>query len=216
MTLNDLLKDYQTGQDETQLQSFVLGGRTPWGTYKQALRELYKRVRGLRQMQTDIDLLLIDIEELELSPHPTCPFEYKRTAIKIRQKQGQLEEANRSLTDLKREAAIFYRTAAELKLQLGDITPEKRVELDRAEWMHWHLKKAALDKLTTGRISEVVLKNLYSIPLSERMQWFKQLEKNPEKFIEDGEYGVKAIPPPTEDDIKLLEQEIADDNLITD
>jgi hypothetical protein len=54
--LNDLLLDHRTGQDATQIGSFVLGGRTPWGTYKQAIRELYKRARGLRQMITDRDL----------------------------------------------------------------------------------------------------------------------------------------------------------------
>lgn len=215
MTLNDLLNDHQTGQDDVQLNQFVLGGRTQWGTYKQALRELYKRVRGLRQMQTDLDLLLIDIEELERQITTEVGYEKRRAEIQLRQKFGALEEANRSLLDLKREAAIFYRAAAELKMELGDITDERRTELDKHEWMHWLVKQGQLGKLTTGRLPEVVLKNAYAMPEVDRRQLLQALSSSAEHFIEQGEYGMQALPPPTEEDIQLLEQEIRDDNLIT-
>jgi hypothetical protein len=203
----DLLKDHQTGQDETQLQSFVLGGRTPWGTYKQALRELYKRVRGLRQMQTDIDLLRLDIEELTLEVDDGG-IEAKRAYVNLRQKHGQLEEANRGLADLKREATVFWREANRLKAVIGEVTPERRVELDREEWRHWHVKQGMIGKLTTGRLPDVVLKNLCSITTEERREWLLLLQGDPEKFIEDGEYGAMALPPPSDDDVLMLEREI--------
>jgi len=215
MKLNDILNDHQTGQDDIQLQSFVLGGRTPWGTYKQALRELYKRVRGIRDSQTELDLLLIDIEELENGQSPVDTFEYRRAAVKLRQKRGQLEEANRGLNDLKRECAIFYREARKLKEVIGEVTPERRTELDREEWKHWLIKTAALGKLTTGRIPEVVLKNAYGMSEEERNELLSSISVNPEHFIERGEYGISAVPPPSEEDIKLLEREISDDHLIS-
>jgi hypothetical protein len=214
MKIMELLKDHQTGQDETQLQSFVLGGRTPWGTYKQALRELYKRVRGLRISQTETDLLAIDIEEKQKESENTEGLALRRANIELRQLYGQMEEAERGLVDLKREAAIFWREANKLKLLIGEFTPERRIQLDREEWMHWHIKKGMIGKLITGIVPEVVLANLYSISAEERKKWLELLEGNPEKFIEEGEYGVMPLPPPSQEDIALLEEEIENDNLI--
>lgn len=210
--LNELLKDHRTGQDSMQLGSFVLGGRTKWGTYKQALRELYKRIRGLRQLITDKELLLVDIDEKSDVSRETLDNEYtkRREQIKLLQLQGSLEELDRSITDTKREAALFYRVASKLKEDLGEITEEKRSELDIEEWKWWHIKKAALSKLTSGRIGEVVLKNLMSIPINERQDWLSIIKNDGEliKLLENSEHGRIEMSAPSRDEIKYIENEI--------
>lgn len=209
--IDKLLADHRTGQDATQLGSFVLGGRTLWGTYKQALRELYKRIRGLRTMITERDLLLLDIEEMQEDLLQATGREEKRLCIKLRQKEGSLEEADRGIRDTKREAALFYRTAEELKLAFGEICEERRAMLDREEWKWWHIKKAAVTLKLTGRPDEVVVKNLASLPTAEREEWISVLgDKNLlMSTLENSEYGRQSLPEPTDEEIKLIEQEVS-------
>lgn len=205
--LADLLNDHRTGQDATQLGSFVLGGNTPWGTYKQALRELYKRVRGLRQMVTDRDLLLIDIEELSDQAIGN-DRDARRAAIRLRAKRGCLEEADRCIADTKREAALFVSVARELKAQLGEITEERRRTLDREEWRWWHLKRVACQ----GR-DEVTMKNLMSLPTAERNEWLSAM-RDPAvmaSVVERSEFGRDAPILPSADAVAAIETAIAQD-----
>ncbi len=206
--LNELLQDHRTGQDASQLGSFVLGGRTKWGTYKQAIRELYKRIRGLRQMITDRDLLLIDMEEIEERISCDDERDARRATIERRAMQGRLEESERGIRDTKREAALFYRVAAELKTEFGEMTEERRAQLDREEWRWWHIKRAAIAKLSSGRVDDVVLKNLMSIPTAERHEWLGVIKSDDAlvKLLESSEYGRIETSAPTEAEIKLIEE----------
>lgn len=210
INLDTVLSDHRTGQDATQLGSFVLGGRTEYGTYKQAVRELYKRIRGLRQMITDRDVLLLDIEDKKEEIETLEGRDKQRAELKLRSMYGQLEEAERGIVDTKREAALFYREAALIKSKIGELTEEKRADLDREEWKWWHLKRAAMDKLTSGRVSEVVLKNLISLPISERQEWLSVIKDDQAliNLLETSEYGMKVLSSPTEEEIKLIETEV--------
>lgn len=203
-SLQDILNDHRTGQDSTQLGSFVLGGRTPWGVYKQAIRELYKRIRGLRQMITDRDLILIDIEELEeLSKGDDRAA--RRAQINLRAKMGSLEEISRGIADTKREAALFYEQAAELKSFLGEISEERRRQLDREEWKWWHLKRVAVQGIT-----ELTIENLISLPTAERLEWLKLFHDREavQAAVERSEYGREAPLFPDAQTITLIEREL--------
>jgi hypothetical protein len=208
--INELLEDHRTGQDATQLGSFVLGGRTAWGTYKKAIRELYKRIRGLRQMITAHDLLLIDMEEAQDRIASDDERDSRRAAIELRAMSGQLEESERNIRDTKREAALCCRVANELKNEFGEITEERRSELDREEWRWWHLKRAAISKLTTGRVDDVTLKNLISLPISERDEWLSVIKDDKAliELVDKSEYGRHDHITPTDTEIKQIEQEI--------
>jgi hypothetical protein len=120
-----------------------------------------------------------------------------------------MEEAERGIRDTTREAALFYRVASELKAELGEITEERRVELDREEWRWWHLKRAAIAKLTTGRVDETVLKNLCSLPIAEREEWTRIIKDDQAliDMLEKSEYGRREQALPSADEIKLIEKE---------
>lgn len=204
--MDTLLADHRTGQDVSQLNNFVLGGRTPWGTYKQALRELYKRIRGLRQMITDHELLLIDIEEFEEKIEiEESERDLRRHKLKLRQMYSNLEESDRGIRDTKREAALFYRTAAELKKQFGEIDEERRIQLDREDWKWWHVKRTHIN----GRMDDVTIKNLISLPQKERVEWLEAINTKREETIERSEFGRELPKVATEEEIKLIEQEIS-------
>lgn len=208
--LNELLADHRTGQDATQLGSFVLGGRTAWGTYKQAVRELYKRIRGLRKMITERDLGEIDREEIEERISGDDQRDARRATIELRAHEGRMEELERGIRDTTREAALFYRVASEIKAEIGEVTEDRRAELDREEWKWWHLKRAAIAKLSTGRVDETTLKNLCSLPIAEREAWSAIIKDDNALIgiLEQSEYGrhEQALPGP--DEIKLIEMEM--------
>ena len=68
--LKELLQDHQTGMSDFQDDYLVTAraGGTVYGQYKQSLRELYKRFRGLRELvygEGGQKLLDIEIEELQ-------------------------------------------------------------------------------------------------------------------------------------------------------
>lgn len=208
--LDELLKDHRTGQDSTQLGNFVLGGRTKWGTYKQAIRELYKRIRGLRQMITDRDLLYIDMEDLQDRIEGDDTRDAQRAKIELRALHGRLEESERGIRDTKREAVLFYRVAKELKDEFGEIDEMTRIKLDREDWRWWHLKRAAISKLVTGRLDNVILKNMCSLPIEERNYLLNIMKDDQtlERLIEQSEYGRELPSEISEDEIKLIEQNI--------
>lgn len=209
--LTELLNDHRTAQDATQLGTFVLGGRTEWGTYKQSLRELYKRIRGLRQMITDRDLADIDKEELSDRINGEDERDARRAQIEMRALDGRIEELDRSIRDTKREAALFYRVASEVKSELGEITEERRAELDRQEWRWWHLKRAAIAKIGSGRVDNTTLKNLCALPIAEREEWLSVIKDDDAliRMLEQSEYGRQENFLPSADEIKQIEMEVS-------
>ena len=122
-----------------------------------------------------------------------------------------MEELERGIRDTKREAALFYRVASEIKSKLGEITEERRAELDREEWRWWHLKRAAIAKLSAGRVDGTTLKNLCALPLSEREEW-ASIIKDDEQLItmlEKSEYGRQEHFLPSQEEIKQIEMEVS-------
>ena len=67
MKLQDLLQDHQLFHSQFQQDYFITlkAGGTLYGQYKQALRELYKRFRGLRETICDKRIAEIKIRRLE-------------------------------------------------------------------------------------------------------------------------------------------------------
>jgi hypothetical protein len=81
--------------------------------------------------------------------------------------------------------------------------------LDREEWRWWHLKRAAIAKLTTGCVDETVLKNLCSLPIAEREEWTRIIKDDQAliDMLETSEYGRYEQALPSADEIKLVEKE---------
>ena len=153
--LEELFKDLVTNHTEMQIDSFIVGMRSPYGQYMQAVRELHGRVNGHRELHAQKELLLIDIEELEcgiIAADDDAQFEGRRNAIKLNQKRGQLAELNRQIDANKREMIRFYEIAVGLKKELPELTKETKAKLEREEWIHWCMREAAAGMFATGRI----------------------------------------------------------------
>ena len=137
MKLNDLLADHQLYHSEFQQDYLITAraGGTTYGQYKQALRELFKRKRGLEELYSERELLIIDIEELEATTSDN-EFDQGRNDVKFKQKRGHLYDMDKNVADTEREFKRFYQQAVALKGVIGELTEERRRELDEDMWRY--------------------------------------------------------------------------------
>lgn len=159
-TIQELLQDSQLGHDSVQIASFMIvrNGGTKWGCYKQALAELKTRVRTAKRV---ILLRQEMLESLEATEG------IKRAKVEL-----DLQEAEESLMTVLRETAIIYQIADALKEQIdavGELTPERRVELDKELWIHRLKEQLASDfRLNGGRLQPETEKSIRALPKDMR------------------------------------------------
>lgn len=183
--LQQLLDDHQTGHSEFQDDHFITirAGGTPYGQYKQALRELYKRFRGLRELTCDRDIALIEIEKLECSEEIDS-FTQRINKVELRRKRMQIEESERVLRDTKREFTRFYQQAVALKAEIGGLTDKKRAKLEQERWEHQITQMAAIEMLSQGRFKDSTIAMLASMPPDSRQDVHGKITSDHGKLIE--------------------------------
>jgi len=155
----EFFKDFQMFHSDFQIENFVLGeeqGVTVWGQYKQALRELHKRYRGIRDALYNIAKEQIEIEKLKrkrerlLSTKPEdYDLEVKLIDVEIERKEFNLIMMLKMMKDTEREADIFYSILLKLKPIIETKTPE---EWEREYWLE-RLKKDIQNNILFGNIS---------------------------------------------------------------
>ncbi len=184
MNLHDLFADHQLYHSEWQMDHFITvrAGGTEYGCYKQALRELHKRYRGLKGLYVERELLEVDIEEKNAQHYKTI-YDERRRVIKLAQKQMQMEELDHQIRDTEREFKRFYIQATALKKRIGDLTPERRATLDRNMWEHRLKCMAAVDIMTTGRIGQNTIEFAMSIPMEDRVKLVKEIYDDKGKTV---------------------------------
>jgi len=184
--INEILADHQTGMSKFQDDHLVTvrAGGTIYGQYKQSLREVYKRIRGVRELSCDMEKLQVEIDEqLFISENETDPFKKRYAEIEYRRKLMQTEESQRVFADTTRELNNFYSQAAYFKEQIGELTPEKREKLDKEMWSFKVREMATIDFITTGRLSNNTYEFLNSLPTDMKVLALGDM-KQPDKMIE--------------------------------
>lgn len=172
MDLGTLLKDHQLYHSELQQDHFITrrAGGTHYGQYKQALRELFKRWRGLKELYHGRAELEIDIDETEFDLEHGGEGEFlrRRMELKLAKHKGDMLELQKNIQDTEREFKRFYNQAASLKEKIGDLTEEKRRELDKDMWEFKLKEMAALDIMTQGRLSKSTIEFMNSLEVEDR------------------------------------------------
>ena len=164
--LKELLNDHQIYHSDFQMDNFITtkAGETQYGQYKQALRELFKRYRGLKELYVARELLQVDIDELEYEEIPALKYNHRRNKINLTKHRMGMEDLERNIKHTEREFKRFYAQANALKEEIGELTPEKQNKLDQEMWIYKLKSMVAIDYITTGRISENALTFIRSIP----------------------------------------------------
>ena len=203
ISLQELFKDHELYHSEFQQDYFITAksGGTSYGMYKQALRELHKRYRGLKQLYAEKELLQIDIDELGTINNAN-EYEQRRNKIKRTQKVMSMEEMNLNIQETEREFKRFYQQAVALKQRIGELTDKKRNKLDAEMWEYKLKEQIAIDFICNGRLQHNTLENIMCLSLKqrERLLYFVRTEHQAE-LIEW--YETKQSEP-----LKLPEQEI--------
>jgi len=166
--LVSLLDDHQRYHSDFQIDHFIIArsGGTKYGMYKQALRELDKRTRALRSLYAN------------KRPDPADEFE-----------AYDADDRGRVIADTEREFLRFYAIASALKREIGELTPERRRELDEDMWRHRLKSLAAVELLCEGRVGRNTLEFIMATPKRWRnslveeirdhaglMKWFNEFE----------------------------------------
>jgi hypothetical protein len=170
MDLKLLLRDHQLYHSNFQMDHFITvrAGETQYGQYKQTLRELFKRYRGLKELYVGRELLQVDIDELECKEIPASEHNHRRNKINLAKYRMDMEDLERNISDTEREFKRFYAQTDALKAQIGELTPKKRDKLDQEMWAHKLKTMVAVDYITKGRIGENALTFIRSIPKEMR------------------------------------------------
>lgn len=207
--LKNLLDDHQTGMSQFQDDYFVTtrAGGTLYGQYKQSLRELYKRFRGLRELTCNQERLIIDIEELKKKIDSSISFELKRAKVDYKEKIMLIEESQRVIKDTEREFNRFYQQACYFKEQIGELTDEKRNQLDQEMWIFKVKEMAIIDWITSGTLRNSTYEFLNSLPKNIKKEVALEL-KDQDKLIDWYENREEIIPENLNNTKTILTNEI--------
>ena len=185
--LKELLDDHYTGHSEFQDDYLITvrSGGTVYGQYKQALRELYKRTRGLRELLCNRDKLLVEIDQQKwLADKADDMFAKRFATIELKRKIMQQEESDRVIVNTKREFVRFYQQAVALKKCVGELTDDARKKYEVEFWCHQVKQMAANDFVAAGRLQTNTIDVLRSMPDDVRDDLHTEIISNQSALID--------------------------------
>lgn len=167
---SELLDGYEERHSDFQMWRFIVGlsGVTAYGMFDQAQRELAVRTEVLRSAMLNLEAVNIRTARV-CSPWRRAlawirPFGRRILALQVARVAMERESIVQSLANTKREAIEFERIIRELKEQVGELTPERRKELDEQMWLEKTAQQVALEALSTDTLSVSTLQILTTAP----------------------------------------------------
>ena len=201
--IEELLADHQGGHSDLQIERFITikGNWTAYGRYKQCLREIDGRHRGLQELREEAELAALDLQDAArwLGSETEGTADHTRRRIARDRQQRRLDQTRRAIAEQERELQRFVELATELKQQLGELTPRRRSELERELWAVRTRAMVALDLFTSGSLSTATAELLIALPADIRrpiLAAAKQAEQQGGLFdwLEAGPGGVGPTP----------------------
>lgn len=218
--LGNLFKDHQTGMSDFQDDYLVTAkaGGTAYGQYKQALRETYRRFRGLRELiYGDRGRKMLDIEIDELQEKFDSMEEGRekdKLEIKLKHRIMIREESDRAIKDTYREFMRFYQQASALKEKVGELTPQRRRELEIDMWRYKAKGMVCSDLTHSKYLSPKTLEFISVMPKNVKQELFEilqdksKLNKMKDEFIDREEVYIldfESMDLPRLEDINRLD-----------
>ena len=113
--LTELLADHQPGPSDFQIDNMITaqdGHEHPYAQYKQAVRELADRRKGLRMAYLHLETLRLDQQEKQDQGAPSSLIEAQKVGLLI-------EEQEAMIARTENEFLRFFAQAKVLKEELG-------------------------------------------------------------------------------------------------
>jgi hypothetical protein len=183
--LRQLLDDHRLYHSEFQMDHSITEshGGTAYGCYVQALRELFRRWRALKELHVSRETLLNQIAEAEEqtrdSPEATHlkerigPYRFRELEIELMRHRMNIEDLELNIRETQREFARFYAQAEKLKKVVGPLTPDRRRELDQELWRHRFGVLVAIE-VHAGQLSQNTLELLATCPPTWRASFLRE------------------------------------------
>ena len=159
-TLTSMLTEHRRFMTPFQIAHFVLESESAgswYGLYMQALRELHSRVFGAQRSLLDVERKRRDIAKLESSQHSNADLDQAAA-------QAELDELVLTLREQWQQIYLFYAHARHARTKLPELTSETRAALDADFWVRTLTKRAALDRMCSGRVSSETMRAILSMP----------------------------------------------------
>lgn len=159
--LTDLLQEHELFHSEFQIRNMIIArtGGTLYGAYRQALRELWQRVRGIGSIITEVTN-----SEIAAPPETNCPTVVAARSLQVRDTFGRIA----TLRDALRECTIVFQLAQSLRVALGSIDVIRRKQLENELWVHRVRSAIAVDFITVGRPGAQSVELLHALPIELR------------------------------------------------
>jgi hypothetical protein len=216
--LGHLAEDHFKYHSEFQMDYFITGrsGGTPYGQYKQALRELFSRADALRDEFAEKQKMDIELESMQ--KWLNSPFLFgKRKKFKqieyerLKLKQWQLGD---TIKHRAREMCRFYAQAMTLRKDLGipvgGLSEERRRELENEHWLFIIKRQAAFDIMCTGQVKQNTMESICSLPAGPRQEIINFISQDDKDMISGWAMCLKPFDLPLElpdaslDEVKRL------------
>jgi len=190
--IENLLHDNESRHSDFQIDNFIIKKQgDSWAQYKQCLREISSRHESIKNNEAKAKAIKSKIRK-------TVRFKIWRLINRKKIAGNSVEfdqpEMLKTTKNLKAELECFLKRARELKKVIGEITPEKRYELETESWKAKALKMAVIDVLSTGRISNQTYEFIFSLPKESQLEIFVMLScKQPMEVLGFEPDEVRAI-----------------------
>jgi len=190
--MQGLLEDYQELHSEFQIENFIVGNQGDrWAQYKQCLREI--KARNETIISDTIQLKIIESSR----KHKMFSWLKKigRHKIEIKGAIGvdKFTALKNTIKERERELECFFKIAKKLKEEIGEITEEKRYQLESESWKNKGIKLAAIDFLCSGRLSPQTAEFILSLPKDSQVEIFTKISENkPFKLLGLDEAKIEA------------------------
>ncbi len=150
--MNDhLLDDFVEGASPFQMRQFNVAqtGVTEWGKYVQAMRELKTRrdvldSLGLQQIALDLQIAK-ECHWLRRLRRRFTFFGQREHLLRMAGLRMEATDLDDRKVYTQREEREFRSITAILKESIGEITPERREQLDVDKWVHDVARRASLE-----------------------------------------------------------------------
>lgn len=161
--------DHEKYMSNFQLDRFVTikAGGTLYGMYKQAIRELVKMGKGLRERYFDLRKLGVEackLEEKTKSGEPRSLLDNEELDLELERKRAHLGDLQLAIRDGERVFLRFYAHARALRRTLGELTSERRAQLEEELWAFTLHRRAAMAVYAGQPITQSTILGIVSLP----------------------------------------------------
>jgi len=169
----ELLEDNESRHSDFQIENFIIKKQgDTWAQYKQCLREISSRHSSIKDSEARGKAFVSAAKK-------NVRFKLwrflNRKKVRGNGSVPDIKLTDGNLEDLKAELDCFLKIAEKLKAELGEITPERRYQLETESWKNKGIKMAAIDILATGRISNQTYDFIFSLPKESQLELFSKL-----------------------------------------